>query len=109
MQEYTIAIAGHKITVTTTATLLSSLIDTAASAAQSLPKDLDEVILLCEDGDIRIATDGTTPTALLGELLVLGEKKTITGIALSKIKLIRAGSADVAVSVRVGWRDPKIG
>lgn len=108
MVEYTLPIAAHQITVTATAISLLSLLDTANGSALSLPNNLDAVQLYCEDGDIRITTDGSTPTASLGEPILQGsEKKQITSIALSQIMLIRSGSADVAVSVRVGYRDPQ--
>jgi len=104
MQDYKIAIAGHAIAVTNTATALTSLIDTAASAAQSLPSSLDEVIIQPEDGDIRFTCDGTTPTASLGELVMQNEKKTIVGISPKNITLIRTGGSNVTCNVRVGWR-----
>lgn len=105
MLEHKLTAAGHNITVTNTATSLYDLIDTAAGAAQSLPKDLTECIISAEDGNIRFLLDGT-PTASVGEQVYLGEKKTIIG-NLSSLKLIRAGGSDVACSVRVGWTEPR--
>lgn len=102
------AIAGKKITVTVTATSLASLMSTAASATISIPNDLDSLEINAEDGDIRCCVDGLTPTATQGDLISAGEKKTYSGIVVSKTKLIRVESSNVAVSVRIGWREPQI-
>lgn len=99
------AAGGHNITVTSTATSLFSLIDTAASAAQNLPDSLDMVEILAEDGDIRYLMDGNTPSSTAGNLVVAGEKHIVEGQPVRKMLLIRVGSVDVAVSVRVGWRE----
>ena len=94
--------AASKISVTTTATSLYDLLDTAASAANSLPGDLNAVDLVVEDGDIRVLFDGNTPTAANGLLLKTTNIYSFRGVPLTKLKLIRAGGADVAVSVQVG-------
>jgi len=110
MQEYTIAIDGHLISVTATATALTALIDAAAGAAQGLPSSLDELIIQPEDGDIRFTADGSIPTTALGELVMQNEKKTIVGISPKNINLIRVGGSDVSCNVRVGWRhNPALG
>lgn len=97
--------AAHKLTVTGTATSLFSLITTAAGQDADLEGRLNAIMLNVEDGDIRVLFDGNNPTATEGLLLARGEKATFTGVPLSKMKLIRAGSADVTISVEVGLSD----
>ena len=109
MIEVTIeAIAGKKIAVTNTATTLNALMATAASTTITFPRGLDTVEIMAEDGDIRACVDGLTPTATQGDLISAGEKKTYSGIAPSKMRLIRTGASNVACSVRVGFREPSL-
>jgi hypothetical protein len=99
--------AGHNITVTATATSLLDLMDTAASAALGLPGDLDSFEIVTEDGDIRLCGDDNTPTGTVGTYIPVGSVRLFEGNAISRVKLIRdtGMSSDVAVSVRVGYRE----
>ena len=101
------AAAGHDITVTGTATSLYSLIDTAAGATQNLPTTLNGAVIQVTAGsNVSFTADGTTPTADDGEIITIGEKKTLTGVPLKLVKMIRtSGSTDATVKVRVGWKD----
>ena len=92
------------ITVTSTATTLYSLLDTAGSAANNLPGSLNAVDLVVESGsDVRILFDGNTPTASLGILLSQGAMYSFRGVPLTQLKLIRTGSSNASVSVQVGY------
>lgn len=96
--------AAHNITVTSTATALESLIDTAASATSALPNDLNMVELYPVDGDIHYLTDGNVPTTTSGMLVPIGNRVTIS-CQVSKMKLIYV-TANVDVRVRVGRSEP---
>lgn len=93
------------IAVTSTATLLSSLLTTAAGETQELPLGLNAVMLVVEDGDIRLLADGNTPTASKGVLLKQGGHYKFVGVNVAQIKLIRTGSSNVAVGVLLGTSD----
>lgn len=97
--------AAHKLTVTNTATGLFSLIDTAAGAAQNLRGDLNAALITVESGDIRVTFDGNSPTASNGLLLTQGTTISFANVPLTKMKLIRTGSANVSISVEVGLSD----
>jgi len=98
--------AASKISVTSTATLLSALIDTAGGTPANLMGKLNAIDIVVEDGDIRVLFEGNVPTALNGVLLENGTTASFRGVPLSKMRLIRAGGADVACSVQVGQADP---
>lgn len=91
------------ITATSTATTLESLIDTAGSAASSLPSDLDAVDMAVAAGgnDILILWDGNTPTTTKGFTVTAGSYISLRGIDLKKLKLI-ADTGTTAVAVQVG-------
>jgi len=93
--------ASSKITVTNTATLLFSLMDTAGSVTNSQKYFTDlfasGILITPEDGDIRVMV-GTTPTASLGMLLTEGSKYYLPQIDLTRLKLIRT-SANVLCSI----------
>lgn len=102
------------LAVTGTATTLYSLIDTASSSANSAqyygnatsPGEgvANCVSLRAQDGDIRIAI-GATPTATKGFLIKSGVRYFFKG-ELSKLKLIRTGSSNVAVEALLWFVDP---
>ena len=94
--------AASLITVTTTATSLYSLIDTAAGLAQNLSKGLDALDIAVESGNIRMLCDGNAPTATQGFLLVSGKIHRIRGIPLSQIQLICATGTTQTASIMVG-------
>ena len=91
------------ITVTNTATLLKSLIDTAGSVTHTFPGGLNGIDMFIEDGDVRILFDGNTPTASKGLLLKQGTVHHFRGVDFHQAKLIRAGSSNVAVDVQIGF------
>jgi len=98
---------GTVISVTTTATLLKSLIDTAAGVTDTYDNLLNAINLYVEDGDIRILYDGNTPTASKGILLKRGSIVYLRKISLNELRLISATSSAVAVSVQIGVSDPQ--
>lgn len=95
------------VTVTSTATLLYTLVDTASATQnskayygnQTSPGNgvANVVSLRAQDGDVRIAINAT-PTATKGFLIPSGTRFFYQG-DISALKLIRTGSADVAVEV----------
>jgi hypothetical protein len=99
------------ISVTDTATLLYSLVDTASSAQNSKayygnersPGDgvANVVSLRPEDGDIRVIS-GATPTATKGFLIKAGTRYFYHG-ELQNLKLVRTGSHNVSVGINF-WR-----
>ena len=100
--------AGSKVTVTSTATNIFDLINTAASttlANAGFPAESNAIDLTVEDGDIRVLFDNNDPTSSNGVLLSSGNTYFFRGVPLSKLKLIRAGSSDVACSLQVGKSD----
>lgn len=101
--------AGSKITVTSTATNIFNLINTAQSTTLNnagFSPTVNAIIIQPEDGDIRYLMDGNTPTATNGFLVSSGQKAVLLNVPLQKLALIRAGGADVAVSLQVGVSDP---
>lgn len=94
--------AAAMISVTSTATSIYNLIDTAASAIANLDGRNNAIDINVEDGDIRVLFDGNTPTASNGILLSSGVSYQFRGVPLTQMKLIRAGSANVSCSVQVG-------
>lgn len=101
---------GQKIAVTSTATRLFDLINTAASTTLSLAgfsHKANGLNITPEDGDIRVVfAEGITPTSSLGEKLSQGTTYFFRNIPLEKMKLIRVGSSNVNCSVVVGICDP---
>jgi len=95
-------VTDTKVTVTSTATLMYTLMDTASSTKNARQYYSDRfanaLIINPEDGDIRYLVKGT-PTASVGILISSGSKEYIPGVELDEIKLIRVGSSDVAVTV----------
>jgi len=96
---------GHAITVTSTATLLRDLIRTAGSnTAWTFEGDEDVLEFALPSGsaaNIRFFADGNTPTSAVGQLLSLGEARTVYGADISKVKLISTGASSV-LDVAVG-------
>ena len=97
--------AAHVLTITSTATSLLDLIDTAGGSAAGLPNYLNEIEIY-NDGDYEVGylSDGNTPTAANSTPIAVGEKVTIKA-NISKIQLIRREASDGTVYVRVGERD----
>ena len=96
-------VTDAKVTVTSTATLLYGLMDTASSVSTSRKYYNDRfanaLIINPEDGDIRYMINAT-PTATTGILVSSGSKEYLPGLAeLDALKIIRVGSSDVACTV----------
>lgn len=98
------AVASSAITVTNTATLLYSLMDTAGSTSQSLKHFTDQgantVVITPEGGDVRFLCNAV-PTASLGTLLKNGAMYSLPGLDLTTMKLIRTGGSNVTCSVQI--------
>ena len=92
---------GSVITATSTATLLTALLDTASSDPNNLPTRLNAVDINAENGDIRILYDGNVPTVSKGILIKRGESACLRGIDVDKVYIIRV-STDVLVGIQVG-------
>lgn len=107
MQTYRLANANSSvIAVTSTATLLSALIDTAGATTHDFWSNLDAAMLVIEDGDIRANFGGNTPTAAKGILMKQGSVHNLRHIRLDQLRLISVSGSNVSVSVQVGRTDP---
>lgn len=93
--------ACSKISITTTATLLTSLINTAGSVSIDFPTDLNSIDLELESGTARFLDDGTTPTSSNGFLISSGETLSLRGVDLRKARIIST-SGTISASIRVG-------
>lgn len=90
------------ISVTTTATLVKDLMDTASGTANVFRPHLDAIDLYIEDGDVRVLYDGNTPTASKGILLKRGGYYRLRKTPVSMMRLISATGSTVTVDVQVG-------
>lgn len=102
------AAAQSIITVTSTATGLFDLMQTASKGSENIVnyfEGANTVLLNAEDGDCRYLFDND-PTASVGTLLLEGEKLLLQRVDLEKLTLIRAGAADVTVSVQIFESQP---
>lgn len=96
---------GTVITVTSTATLIYDLINTAASATDEnagYPAGMNAIDILVESEDIRVLFDGNTPTTSKGLLLKAGGNYSFRNIPIDKLMLIRDGSVNATVGVQIG-------
>ena len=91
--------ASSTITVGSTATLLTDLMDTAGSVTTNSSVKADYLILSNESEDIRILLDGNVPTASNGELIAANTITPFEAVVLEKVYLIRAGGSDSTCSV----------
>lgn len=94
--------SASNITVTDTATNLYDLIETAAGEDPNLRKNLNGILLLPEDGDVRFLFDGNSPTASEGIKVSQGQARLLEGVPLNQMELIRTGASNVKVSIQVG-------
>ncbi len=102
--------AASTISVTSTATSLIDLIETAASTTVSnLVQGSNAFDIKVEGGDVRALMDTNTPTASNGFLLEGGGYYTFRGVPFTQVKLIRVGGSDVSCSVQVGRSDESEG
>jgi hypothetical protein len=96
--------AGSKITVTNTATSLQDLIKTASGDSTFLLGNENAIHFLCPDGsaaDIRWFADGNDPTTTLGNLIEVGDARTLYGLDVSRLKLISVG-ANTTLEIAIG-------
>lgn len=93
---------ASNIAVTTTATLLTALLDTAAAGSNVFRPHLDAVDISVEDGDVRILYDGNVPTASKGILLKRGGLYRLRRTPISMLRFISATGGNVSVSIQVG-------
>lgn len=98
--------ASSTITVTSTATTLPALIDTAGGVSNNLPGDLSAVDINAETGDIRVLVDSNTPTASIGYLVKQGTTHRFRGMPLKNVTLISVSGSNVTASVIVGRAEP---
>lgn len=91
------------ISITTTATSLKKLLDTAAGTAQSFGRVLDFVILVPEDGAVRYLRDGNTPTSTKGILAAQSTPIILRGSNIDQILLISTTGGAVSASVQIGY------
>lgn len=97
--------AGSKPVVTSTATAIFDLINTAASTNLPLAgfdSQVDSIDITPENGSVRVMYDGNTPTASNGQLLYEDVTYHFRGIDLLKLKLIRTGGSDVTCNAVLG-------
>lgn len=97
---------GYSISVTSSASYLYDLINTAASTTDvraGFPSDANAVDITPEDGEVRVVfSDSIDPTTALGQKLAAGSTYRFRGVPLTKMKLIRVGGSNVACTVVVG-------
>jgi len=91
---------AHRVTVTSTATSLLDLIETAGGVAHGLPDVVNAIDLVVEDGDIRYLQDNT-PTATKGMLIKKSSMEFLRNVNLKTFFLISTAT-DVVVSIAVG-------
>ena len=99
--------AGSTISVTTTATGVFDLINTAAGTSlvnAGYPHGINSIDIKVEDGDVRWLDDGNTPTSSAGFLLASGDVAFLRDINMSTLKLVSV-TGTVTCSVRVGIND----
>ena len=93
---------ASNIAVTTTATLLTALLDTAAAGSNVFRPHLDAVDIFVEDGDVRILYDGNVPTSSKGILLKRGGFYRLRRTPISMLRFISATGSNVSVSIQIG-------
>lgn len=93
--------SASKITVTTAATPLLTLINTAGSTTHNFLLNLDAADIVVESGSVRVLYDGNTPTASNGVLLSSGTTFVLRHVPLKNVVLIST-SGSVSCSVQIG-------
>lgn len=100
--------AGSKIAVTTTATNIFDLINTAQSTtlvrAGFSPKT-NALIIQPENGDIRVLFNDQAPTATNGFKLSSGSVASLPNVPLTSLQLISATGSTVTCSIQIGMSD----
>jgi hypothetical protein len=96
---------GSVIDITSTASNIFDLINTAASTElvnAGFSGDTNAIDIAVIDGDIRVLFDENVPTAGAGFLLSSGTTHYFRGVPLKKMQLIRVGAVDVECNVMIG-------
>lgn len=96
---------GSQITVTNTATSLLELIRTAGSDPGFEFRGENYLVYALSDGsatDIRYFVDESVPTTTAGELIELGDAKTLYGINLSDVQLIVTSGTASVLDIGIG-------
>jgi hypothetical protein len=99
--------SGSTISVTTTATTIFDLVNTAAGTDlvnAGFPHGVNSIDIKVEDGDIRWLDDGNTPTSSAGFLLASGDVAFLRDINMKTLQLVST-TGTVSCSVRVGIND----
>jgi len=100
--------AGSKIAVTTSATGIFDLINTAQSttlAYAGFSSKANALIIQPENGDIRVLFNDQAPTSTNGFKLSSGSVASLPNIPLSSLQLISATGSTVTCSIQVGLSD----
>ena len=95
--------AGSKITVTSTATSLESLIRTASGDPTFKVAHQNALDIRVESEAIRWYDDGNIPTATLGNLLEANDREQLNGLKLHAMQLISSTGNDATVTIRMGY------
>lgn len=90
--------ASAEITVTSTATKITKLIDQNVEANNSIPSDLDAIDIYVESGTARYLINGT-PTVSEGLALDAGKTYLLRGVFLKDFNVISGDSAVLTVSI----------
>lgn len=102
--------ASTKIAVTSTATQLYALMNTAGSISTSKKyyqdKNANGVKITPEDGNVRMLT-GIDPTATQGSILIEGQTYFLPNQSLSDLRLICTAGINVACSVEPYFSHPE--
>ena len=98
--------SASKITITSTATSLADLIQTAAGEDYLIPSEINAVDFFSETNDFRYFADGNTPTSLLGIPVSEGDVFSLRGVSADRVKLIRSGASDATATVQIGVINP---
>ena len=100
MLRYATSNAALQVTVTSTATSLKDLLDTANGSPLRVEADVDSIELNAE-GAIRYSVSGT-PTTAIWQILASAWNKTIEGVNVANVMMIASG--DTLVNVDLGYR-----
>lgn len=98
--------AAHILTITSSATSIEELIETAGSSNVDLTW-CDGVDLIARTNGFSYLSDGNTPTATNGLQIAAGGSVLLRGVNLANLYLIRSGGSNATVECNVGKTNPK--
>lgn len=98
--------AASVITATSTAQKIEALIETAAGEKVELAEQ-DAIDLIARTEGFTYLDNGNVPTAVNGFQVEEGGVISLRGLSLNRLYLIRTGSIDATVEVRVGQTNYK--